>query len=105
MALVWPDKDPEEVLDYPVSFKDWLVEGCDIDGVSNPPTVVQEGTSTPNGLTDLIVDNVFTAGKQIVTWLSAGTAGDSYLFKITADDTGTPVRTVVRRVKIKVKEK
>ena len=105
MALSFPEKDPEEVLDYPTNFTDWLVTGCDIDGVTNPPTVVQEGTSTPTGLTDVVVDAVFVAGKQIVTWLSGGTAGESYIFKITADDTGTPVRTVVRRVKIKIKQK
>lgn len=105
MALSFPDKDPEEVLDYPVSFKDWLIPGCDIDGVTKPPTVVQEGTSTPNGLTDLVIDNVFVAGQSIVIWLSAGTSGESYLFKITADDTANPIRTVVRRVKIKVKDK
>lgn len=102
MALVWPNKDPEEVLDYPVQFDDWLVVGCDI---AAGATVVQEGTSTPNGLTDLVVDGAFVSGKSIVTWLSAGTAGDTYTFKITASDTGSPVRTVVRRVKIKVKEK
>ena len=105
MALSFPDKDPEEVLDYPVQFDDWLVDGCDIDGVSSPPTVVQEGTSTPGGLTDLIVDNVFVAGKSIVVWLSSGTGGEKYTFKITADDTGSPTRTVIRRVVIKVKDK
>jgi len=102
MVLVWPQKDPEEVLDYPVQFTDWLVEGCDI---ASGATVVQEGTSEPSNLTDLVVDGVFVAGKAIVTWLSGGTSGDTYTFKITAADTGTPIRTVVRRVKIKIKTK
>lgn len=102
MALVWPNKDPEEVLDYPVQFDDWLVSGCDI---ASGATVVQEGTSEPGLLTDLVVDGVFVAGKSIVTWLSGGTADETYTFKITATDTGTPVRTVVRRVKIKIKTK
>jgi len=102
MALVWPNKDPEEVLDYPVQFDDWLIAGLDI---AVGATVVQEGISTPGGLTDLIVDGAFVAGKSIVTWLSAGTDGETYTFKITANDTGTPVRTVVRRVKIKIKVK
>jgi hypothetical protein len=104
MALVWPNKDPEEVLDYPVGFSDWLISGLDIKS-SPAPTVAQEGTSDPGGLVDLSVDNVFVAGKQIVVWLSGGTSGEAYTFKITAQDTGTPTRTVVRRVKIKVKEK
>ena len=102
MALKFPDKDPEEVLDYPIQFDDWLVFGCDI---ASGATVVQEGTSTPNGLTDLTVDNAFVAGKAIVTWLSGGTDGETYTFKVTATDTGSPVRTVVRRVKIKIKTK
>lgn len=102
MALSWPPKDPEEVLDYPVQFDDWLVAGCDI---AAGPTVALEGTSTPGGLSDLTVDNTFVAGKSIVVWLSSGTDGETYTFKITAIDTGTPVRTVVRRVKIKVKLK
>lgn len=104
MALKWPDKDPEEVLDYPVQFTDWLVEGCDI---APGATVVQEGTSEGpvGGLTDLIVDGVFVVGKAIVTWLSVGTVDETYTFKITAQDTASPTRTVVRRVKIKVKAK
>ena len=102
MVLVWPNKDPEEVLDYPVQFDDWLIPGLDI---AVGATVVQEGISTPGGLTDLIVDGAFVAGTSIVTWLSAGTDGETYTFKITANDTGTPIRTVVRRVKIKIKVK
>ena len=104
MALSWPNKDPEEVLDYPVQFNDWLVAGCDI-AAAPAPTVVQEGLSEPSGLTDLTVDNAFVAGKSIVVWLSSGTAGEKYTFKITASDTGDPVRTVIRRVKIAVKNK
>lgn len=102
MALSWPPKDPEEVLDYPVQFNDWLVEGCDI---ASGATVAQEGVSDPGALTDLSVDGAFVAGKAIITWLSGGTDGETYTFKITAQDTGTPTRTVVRRVKIKVKTK
>ena len=102
MAIVWPNKDPEEVLDYPVQFDNWLVQGCDI---AASPTVAQEGVSTPGGLTDITVDNVFVAGKAIVTWLSSGTDGETYIFKMTAMDTATPVRTVVRRIKIKIKAK
>ena len=102
MALKWPDKDPEEVLDYPVQFDDWLVDGCDI---ATGASVVQEGVSVEGGLTDLAVDNVFVVGKSIVTWLSGGTSGEKYTFKLTATDTGNPIRTVVRRIVIKVKTK
>lgn len=102
MALSWPDKDPEEILDYPIQFDDWLIPGCDI---AAGATVVQEGVSLNGGLTDLIVDNVFVSGTSLVVWLSLGTIGEKYTFKVTAQDTGTPTRTVVRRVTIKIKAK
>lgn len=102
MALKWTDKDPDEVLDYPVDFEDWLVPGCDI---AAGATVIQEGTSIPGGLTDIVVDSVFVVGPRIVTWLSGGTIGESYTFKVTANDTATPIRTVIRRAKIKIKAK
>ncbi len=102
MTLKWTNKDPEEILDYPVDFSDWVVDGADIaPGV----TVVQDGVSIPTGLTDLIVDNIFVTGKIVVTWLSGGTIGESYTFKITAQDNCVPVRTAVRRAKIKIKAK
>ena len=109
MALKWPDKDPEEILDYPVQFDDWLVAGCDILGGSPGPKVEQEGVSDPgtsvSPLIPIVVDEVYVAGKSIVVWLSGGTVGEKYTFKITAQDTATPARTVIRRVTIKVKEK
>ena len=104
MALKWPNKDPEEILDYPLQFDDWLVSGADIEGAP-PPTVVQEGFSVPGGLTDIVVDSIAVAGKSIVTFLSLGTNGEKYTFKVVAQDTLTPTRTVVRRVTITVKEK
>lgn len=104
MALKWPNKDPEEVLDYPVQFNEWLISGYDIQDTPGP-TVTQEGTSDPGGLVDLIVDNIFVSGKSIITWLSGGTAGETYTFKMTAQDNATPTRTVVRRIKIKVSNK
>jgi len=107
MALKWPDKDPQEILDYPIDLSLWLTTGSDIEATAPAPAVVQEGTSDPGGLTDIVVDNVFVAGKQIVVWLSLGTKDETYTFKATIADnqTAPQKRTLIRRVKIKVKEK
>ncbi len=105
MALVWPAKDPEEVLDYPVDLSLWLTTGSDIEPTTPIPTVAQEGVSDPGGLTDILVDNVFVSGKLIVVWLSSGTDGETYTFKATIADNQSNQRTLVRRIKIKVKLK
>ena len=104
--LKWPNKDPEEILDYPVDFSDWLVAGAKID---NTPAldVSLDGTSTPSGLSDIVISQIQlnSTGKQVITWLSGGTDGETYQFKITATDDQTPQRTVVRRTKITLKLK
>lgn len=109
MALKFPNKDPEEVLDYPIQFDDWLVTGCDLNnGSPGFPTVDIESQTPGNSaspLTPLSIDNIFVSGKAVVVWLSGGDAGETYTLKVTAQDNATPVRTVVRRVKITIKEK
>ena len=103
MALKWPDKDPEEILDYPLDWTDWLgtVPPAVIDTVS----VTQDGTSDPGGLSDVTVDSQSVATPNVVAWLSGGTAGEKYTFKVTVTDDQVPERTAVRRVTLKVKNK
>ncbi len=102
-VIRWPDKDPSEVLDYPVNFTDWLVSPAFLD--VNETTVVQLGTSSPGGLTDLIIDTVQTTTTHVVVWLSGGTVGELYSFQVNVDDDNSPVRTAERTVVIKVTEK
>lgn len=104
MALKWPDKDPEEILDYPVDFSDWLVTGAQIDD-SPVVTVTQVGVSDPGGLVDLVVSQIQMANPNVVVWLTGGTNGEKYTFKIKGTDNQSPQRTYVRRVVIKVKQK
>ena len=42
MALKWPDKDPEEILDYPLDWTDWL--GAVPPAVIDTVSVTQDGT-------------------------------------------------------------
>ncbi len=103
MAIVFPNKDPQEILEYSLDFKDWLSVGDAIQAVGT--FVVQDGTSTPNGLTDIVVDLVVVASDIVVAWISGGTLGEKYTFKYTVVDNNSPVRTGVRRTTIKIKEK
>ena len=103
MALSWPNKDPEEELDYPVDFSLWVVTGQTID---NATCVIesQVGDDTAN---PLIVDTVQWSNDIVNVWLRGGVSGVKYTFKVTVDDdTAVPFdRKGVRRVKLTVKEK
>ena len=103
MALKYPNKDPEEILEYSLDFIDWVTPGDTIQ--ASGTSVAQDGTSTPSELTDIVVDSVVVASNIVVTWISGGTIGETYIMKIIAVDNNNPVRTVVRRVKLLVKEK
>ncbi len=97
-------KDPEEILDYPIDFTDWLVAGA---GIDNSPvvTATQEGTSIPGGLSDITVSQIVIASPKVILWLSGGTDGEKYTIKIVGTDNQSPQRTWVRRATIKIKKK
>ena len=97
------DKDPESVLDYDVDFALWVTSPSTIQ--TGGTSVVQDGVSTPNGLTDITVDSVIVAANIVVMFISGGTDGETYILKVTAVDNNNPVRTVVRRIKMKVKDR
>jgi hypothetical protein len=97
------DKDPESILDYDLTFADWVTAPATLQSAGT--SVVQDGASSPGGLTDIAVDQVVVAANIVVMWISGGTAGEKYTLKCTAVDNNSPVRTVVRRVVMKVKER
>lgn len=105
MALAWPDKDPGEVLDYPLEWDAWLVQGATLSAVGGDCTVVLEGVSSPGGLTNLTIDLVQVASPDVVTWLSGGSVGETYTLLATVKDNQTPKRTGVRRIKISITKK
>lgn len=97
------DKDPESILDYDVSFVQWVTAPAVLQTAGT--SVVQDGVSVPNGLTDIVVDSVVVAANLVVMFISGGTDGETYILKVKAVDNNNPVRTVVRRVKMKVKKR
>lgn len=103
MALSWPAKDPEEVLDFPVDFTKWITAPAQLDtGLCVIESKIGDDTSNP-----LLIDLVVELNDIVTVWLSGGVDGVKYVFKVTAtDDNITPSdRTVVRRVKLTCKEK
>jgi len=104
MALSWPNKDPEEVLDFPVDFALWVVSPATI---AAGATAVIESMVGDDAANPLVVDLVAVASDIVTVWLSGGVTGVKYTFKVTADDDNAvpSARKGVRRVKLTVKEK
>ena len=68
MALQWPAKDPEDMLDYTLDFSLWL-QG---DVISNAQSYVDYATS--QSLAVYKVD--FSSGQTVITWLEGGLSGE-----------------------------
>ena len=103
MALSWPNKDPEEILDFPVDFSLWVVSPAVIAaGTAVIESKVGDDTASP-----LVIDLVAFASNIVTVWLSGGVAGVKYTFKVTADDDNAvpSARKGVRRVKLTLKVK
>lgn len=89
MALVWPDKDPDEVLDYTM---DWTARlGAD--------TIVS--SSWPDAPVGIVMDSDEHTDNVAVLWLSGGTLGTTYFFVNRITTAGG--RTMDQTVKLKVK--
>ena len=68
MALQWPTKDPDDMLDYTLDFSLWL----NGDVISNATSVPDYNTST-----SLVVYRVdFSSGNKVISWISGGESGD-----------------------------
>lgn len=93
MALIWPNKDPQEVLDYTIKWEPRL-DGDTIDMVS---FTVSEG--------DVIIDSYGTANanKDAVVWLSGGTNGIVCTVLCRINTVGG--RTMDQSVRIKIKDR
>jgi len=84
-------KDPDAVLDFGFDWSDWLASGETLTASTwTVPAGISEGANQRDGTSVLI-------------WLSAGTAGESYLISckiVTSDD-----RTDERSLTIMVEER
>jgi len=93
MALNWPPKDPDEVLDYGINWSELIDEG---DEISASTWVV------PTGITKN--SDTFDAPTSTTTiWLSSGTIGTTY--ELTNRIVTAGGRTRDQSVRLKVKEK
>lgn len=66
MSLKWPDKDPDEILDYTVDWSDRL---------GTTDTITNSIWTVPVGITNTSEDHTTT---RTTLWLSSGTLGDKY---------------------------
>lgn len=90
MALEWPFKDPDEILDYQI---DWTAR-LDTDTISTSTWIVPTGINK---------NSDGKADKATTIWISGGTAGAAYEFTNRIVTTGG--RTMDQSVKLKVKER
>lgn len=91
MALIWPKKDPDEVLDYQMDWSARLTSG---DTISISTWIVPEGITKDS-------DSNTTTTATI--WLSGGVAGSQYKFTNRVVTAGG--RTMDQSVTITVVEK
>lgn len=90
MALTWPFKDPDEVLDYSIDWSGRL--GAD--------TISTSTWTVPDGITKDSDDKSTTT---TTLWLSGGTEGETYSFLNRIVTAGG--RTMDQTVKLKIKSK
>jgi hypothetical protein len=91
----WPDKDPDEVLDYAIDWSPRLVQP---NGMTD-----QIDTSTwilPSGITQT---SASISGQLAVVWLSGGSLGDTYT--ITNRIVTVGGRTMDQSVRLRIKAK
>lgn len=106
--ILFPDKDPGDVLDYSFSFADEEGEAVAIRSAE----VVVESASPPETPISLIISDVSVVvsdplagvADTVVFWQSGGTVGTTYVLRAQEQDNQTAPRDrqVVRRAAIRV---
>lgn len=84
-------KRPADVLDYDITYEDWLT---DDDTITTVVTNVQ-----PSG--ELIVESVQVSSPQVKVWLSGGNDGESYDVQVTVSTDGTRVKEECFKIRVK----
>ena len=105
--LKWPDKDPDERLDYHVDFTSWVETGRTIDSVNATIEEAIKEDGTAESPVTLLINTQVVAGNKATLWLSGGLLGATYTLKVlVTDDNASPEdREAVRRVKLKIKKR
>ena len=90
-VLVWPAKDPADVLDYELDITAALA-GNDTDTIATVDVL-----TTPS---DLTCAATAADGNLVILWLSAGTAGITYSVRVTIGTSGG--RSIARAIQLPV---
>lgn len=93
-ALTWPNKDPEEVLDYELDWEARLTDAAQ----ETTDTISSSSWVVPSGITKNSDSNTDTT---TTIWLSGGTLGETYEFLNRIVTAGG--RTMDQTVKIKIR--
>jgi len=111
MSLVWPNKDPDELLDYSIDWSD-IVSGFTISTVvwsvrsnANPAeTVLAAGQDLTTASSSAIVDSIQNiqqalSGNNAIIYIGGGVDGRDYTFvcTITSSIATTIQRAVILR--------
>lgn len=86
------EKQPADVLDYDIDYRDWLTEG---DNVQSTTVTV-----SPSG--ELSVDSIFNNDPVVKIWVSGG--NDKTTYKLTVTTSTADGRVKQDEFKIKVKD-
>lgn len=98
MSLKWPNKDPDEVLDYSI---DWIGTSAEPGPLFDTSDTISTSTwIVPDGITR---DTDSHTNTKTTIWLSGGTALVTYSFVNRIVTAGA--RTFDQTVKIKIKTK
>jgi hypothetical protein len=109
MSLVWPNKDPDELLDYSIDWSD-IASGFDISTVTwsvrsnvNPTEItLASGQNVIHATGGAIVDSIQNisqalSGKVAVIYIAGGVDGRDYTFICTVT---TSISTTIQRAVI-----
>lgn len=88
-APAWPAKDPDEVLDYAIDWKNRLTGD----------TIATSSWGVPDGITQ---GSNTIAGTKTIIWLSSGVIGASYAIRNRITTTGG--RTMDQTVSLDIRE-
>lgn len=84
-------KRPVDVLDYELSYEDWLTDDDMITTVTTSVLPVGE----------LVVDSVQVSSPNVKTWVSGGISGSTYEIEVTAATTGGRIKKECFKIRIR----
>lgn len=75
LPLIWPTKDPDEVLNY-------LLDATSQIAVPNDGILTASVSVAPSGPGEMVASQVVASGSTVTVWLSGGYAGRIYQVKV-----------------------